>query len=261
MVVLRPFADNPIGVFRLRHQDQGSAFHHVFGELLGAVPGNIVAALVKLFTHVTVYARARKCRSSGAGENPVVGQTVFFGELACNNLCRRTARYVPCAHEDRFHRPLEPGSEPAPAHHARANFARRELKRRGMGCCAFYGTDGSCRMHRCLSRSRTEIRRLSCWLDALRIRILRILGGSGERVVCAITHFQGLVSGPRGLCAGVLVRRGTSSIITLSKFSSQLSLILLALLSFRLSLLVLLPGIGFFSARALSLFLSATASL
>ena len=56
MVVLRPFADNPIGVFRLRHQDQGSAFHHVFGELLSAVPGNIVAALVKLFTHVTVYA-------------------------------------------------------------------------------------------------------------------------------------------------------------------------------------------------------------
>ena len=78
------------------------------------------------------------------------------------------------------------------------------------------------------------------------------------------------MSGPRGLCAGVLVRRGTS-IITLSKFSHQLSLILLALLSFRLSLLallsfrlsllVLLPGIGFFSARALSLFLSATASL
>ena len=115
-------------------------------------------------------------------------------------------------------------------------------------------------MHRCLSRSRTETRRLSCWLDALRIRILRILGGSGERVVCAITHLQGLVSGPRELCAGVLVRSGTS-IITLSKFSRQLSLILLALLSFRLSLLVLLPGIGFFSARALSLFLSATASL
>ena len=97
-------------------------------------------------------------------------------------------------------------------------------------------------MHRCLSRSRTETRRLSCWLDALRIRILRILGGSGERVVCAIAHFQGLVSGPRGLCAGVLVRCGTSSIITLSKFSRQLSLVLLALLSFRLSLLVLLPG-------------------
>ena len=129
-----------------------------------------------------------------------------------------------------------------------------------MGCCAFYGTDGSCRMHRCLSRSRTETRRLSCWLGTLRIRILRILGGSRERVVCAITHLQGLVSGPRGLCAGVLVRRGTST-ITLSKFSSQLSLILLALLSFRLSLLVLLSGIGFFSARALSLFLSATASL
>ena len=151
-------------MYLLSDQDDGGVLDNLAVELAGGETFGVVAALNKFVGYVLVDAVTDECAGACAGENPLVFQSVFCGEVLGDHLTGCAAGNVAGAHEERFEGAVFAGAV------GTVESLGRELEERGAFAAGVSSGGGLC---------------VSCALAVGFFRVGEFFGINGGRVMLA----------------------------------------------------------------------------